>query len=106
NDPSIPSSIQKELDFLQVKEASNDKEGVILNVDYQVDKALSSFKEKVESGHLAIVGAIYDFRNDYGFGKGRLIIVNLNGKKDPQEIRESHYFDGIQDVTVGLKKET
>lgn len=105
HNPSVPPAIQRELDFLQVKEASNEKEGVLLNVNNQVHKALASFKDRVNSGELAIIGAIYDFRNDYGFGKGRLIIVNLNGKKDPQEIHNSHYFDGMENVAIGLEKQ-
>lgn len=102
----VPAAIHKELATLDVKGAPDAKEGVILNVHNQVAAALETFKEKVDSGSLAIIGAVYDFRNDYGFGNGQLIIVNLNGEKDPQKIRDAHYFDNLDHVTIGVKKET
>lgn len=100
-DLKLPPAIQKELSTLNVKEAPDDKAAVILNVNQQVEMALDTFKERVDRKDVVIIGAVYDFRNDYGLGKGRLIIVNLNGKTNPQEIRDSQYFDGIQDVTIG-----
>lgn len=99
----VDPAIQKELSTLDVKAAPDDKEGVILNVHHQVEAALSNFKDKVASGALAIIGAVYDFRNDYGYGNGQLIIVDLNGEKDPQKIRDSHYFDNLKHVTIGIK---
>ncbi len=99
----IAPAIRKELKTLNVKAAPDDKQGVVLNVHNQVAESLNSFKEKVDSGQLAIIGAVYDFRNDYGYGKGQLIIVNLNGEKDPQYIRNSHYFDDIQHVSIGIE---
>lgn len=101
----IQPGIRKELATLDVKSAPDDKQGVILNVHNQVAEALDSFKEKVDGDQLAIIGAVYDFRNDYGYGPGQLIIVNLNGEKDPAKIRNSHYFDGLQNVSIGTKSE-
>ncbi|MBY0501174.1 MAG: carbonic anhydrase [Alphaproteobacteria bacterium] len=98
----IAPAIKKELQTLDVKSAKDDKQGVILNVHQQVGKALADFKGKMKEGKLAIIGAVYDFRNDYGYGNGQLIIVNLNGEKRPDAIRESHYFDGLNHVTVGV----
>ncbi len=101
----IQSAIRKELATLDVKSAPDDKRGVILNVHNQVAEALDTFKEKVGSRRLAIIGAVYDFRNDYGFGRGQLIIVNLNGKKDPEEIKKSRYFDNKKEVTIGFQND-
>ncbi len=100
---NIPTAIQKELSTIDVKAAKDDKEGVILNVNNQVDKALGKFKSNIDAKELAIIGAIYDFRNDYGKGFGQLIIVNLNGNKNPEDIKNSHYFDDIPHVIVGVK---
>jgi len=100
----IPHAIRKELDTIDVKSAHDDNEGVVINVHYQVDKALADFKENVDAKSLAIIGAVYDFRNDYGYGFGQLIIVNLNGNKNAEEIRNSNYFDGIDHVTIGIQK--
>ncbi len=99
----IPAGIRKELDTIDVKSAHDDKQGVVVNVHYQVDKAFEQFKEKVESNQLAIIGAVYDFRNDYGYGNGQLIIVNLNGNSNVSDIRNSHYFDNIKNVAIGVE---
>lgn len=101
----VDPAIQKELGTLDVKAAPDAKQGVVLNVHQQVAAALSNFKEKVASGALAIIGAIYDFRNDYGYGNGQLIIVNLNGEKDPQKIQNAHYFDNLKQVSIGIKNQ-
>jgi carbonic anhydrase len=98
----ISPAIRKELKTIDVKSAPDDKQAVALNVHQQVAKALITFKEKVDSKEMAIIGAIYDFRNDYGHGNGQLIIIDLNGEKDPQHILNSHYFDDIKKVVVGI----
>ncbi|MBA3813305.1 MAG: hypothetical protein H0X26_02245 [Alphaproteobacteria bacterium] len=64
---------------------------------------MGDFKKKVDSGELAIIGVVYDFRDDYGYGNGQLIIVNLNGEKDAKIIRDSHYFDALKKVSIGVK---
>ncbi len=99
---SLPAGIRKEVETIDVKTAIDDKQGVIVNVHYQVEKALNQFKDKVKAGQLAIVGAVYDFRNDYGYGYGQLIIVDLNGEKNPEKIKDSHYFDNIKKVSIGV----
>jgi carbonic anhydrase len=96
--------IQKELNTLDLKGAADDKQGVILNVHHQVETALADYKTNVEEGKLAIIGAVYDFRNDYGYGDGHLIIVNLNGEQDPQKVQASGYFQGQKNVAIGVKK--
>ncbi|MBS0272602.1 MAG: carbonic anhydrase [Proteobacteria bacterium] len=98
----IAPAIRKELLTMDVKAAPDENQAVALNVHNQVEKALADFKEKVESKKVAIIGAIYDFRNDYGYGNGQLIIINLNGEKDPKKITNSHYFDGLDHVKVGI----
>ncbi|MBL8675833.1 MAG: carbonic anhydrase [Alphaproteobacteria bacterium] len=99
---SLPVSIRKEVETIDIKSAKDDKQGVIENVHYQVKKALDQFKDKVKTGQLAIVGAVYDFRNDYGYGYGQLIIVDLNGEKNSEKIKDSHYFDNIKKVSIGI----
>ncbi len=59
---------------------------VLENIHYQVDLALKRYRQKVENGELTVVGALYDFANLYGKGKGRVLIVNLNGFKSKEEI--------------------
>jgi hypothetical protein len=49
---------------------------------------------------LAIIGVVYDFKTDLKFGQGKLTIVNLNGKTDPDEIRKSEILSGTKNITV------
>ncbi|MDZ4323103.1 MAG: carbonic anhydrase, partial [Alphaproteobacteria bacterium] len=42
---SLPAGIRKEVETIDVKAAKDDKQGVIENVHYQVEKALSQFKD-------------------------------------------------------------
>lgn len=98
----VAPAIRKELLTMDVKAAQNEKQAVALNVHNQVEKALTDFKEKLKSKKIAIIGAIYDFLNVYKHGNGQLIIINLNGEKNPQKIRDSHHFDGLQKVNVGI----
>lgn len=51
---------------------------VVAHVDAQVAEAVGLFSPFVQSGELTVVGAVYDFRNDFGAGHGLLRIVNVN----------------------------
>jgi hypothetical protein len=44
----------------------------------------------VDSGQLTIIGAIYDFKNDFGLGDGKVILVNVNGIKDKELLRQAY----------------
>ncbi len=64
-------------------------QGVESNVNYQVQEAVKFYKPLIDKGKLAVVGAIYDFTNAYGKGYGRLVILNINGEKDPSKLKNS-----------------
>ncbi len=72
------------------------------NIHYQVEWALKCYKEKVTSGELTIIGAIYDFMNIYRKGFGRVIIINLNGEKDPHIIKDHHLLTDINKEILKL----
>jgi carbonic anhydrase len=87
--------IKAELDTLKAVIAKDDGSGdfntrwarnVEVNVDYQVKQALALYADKVQSGQLAVVGAVYDFNDNYGKGRGTLVITNVNGDADPNRI--------------------
>ncbi len=78
--------IQKELLTINIPKGINVNEGVLMNVNNQVESAMLKFGGEVESGKLAVIGAFYDFRNDYKQGKGKLIITNINGETDPAKL--------------------
>ncbi|MDG4476522.1 carbonic anhydrase [Thiovibrio frasassiensis] len=87
--------IKAELDTLKPVIAAGDNSGDInarwsknveRNVDYQVKSALELYKEKVQAKELTVVGAVYDFNDLYGKGRGRLVITNINGETNPAKI--------------------
>lgn len=90
----IEPAIKKELDTLQVpgKNPKDDKEvmaSVEANVNTQVASALKKYDAEVKAGTLTVVGAVYDFRNDYKQGNGRLVLVNINGDTDAAKIKQA-----------------
>lgn len=89
------AGIKAELDTLKPVMEMDDQEGpfndrwaqnVERNVDFQVKKAMELYSDKVKAGELAIVGAVYDFNDLWGKGRGALVVVNINGVNNPQEI--------------------
>lgn len=59
------------------------------NVDYQVHLAMIRYGEDVKAGTLAVAGCVYDFANLYQRGRGRILLMNLNGVTSPDGIRGS-----------------
>lgn len=91
--------IERELEPIDVTgDSLND--AVIQNVDNQVKFAVRKFKKLIEQKKLLVVGAIYDFQDAYKKGLGKLIIVSLNGNKDPSVILESEYFTGNKNLVT------
>jgi len=50
-----------------------------MSVHDQVSVACERYKSLLQEDRLLIVGAIYDFRNDYHHGEGHFFIINKNG---------------------------
>lgn len=77
------------------------------NVDYQVSFCLRKYNELVKKGELAVVGAVYDFIDAYGHGKGRVVITNLNGETDVAKIKNDPLMYNIsgllKDMAVDRK---
>jgi len=84
----LEPAIRKELATINIPQGIDPTDGALLNVNNQVESAILKFSGEVEQGHLAVLGAFYDFRNDLHQGAGKLIITNLNGETDPGKIRE------------------
>lgn len=96
--------IQAELDSLKPVMATDNGEGefnvrwakdVEINVDYQVRYAMELYHDQVGAGQLAVVGGVYDFTNNYGRGRGTLVITNVNGETDPNKIINSSIFKDL-----------
>jgi carbonic anhydrase len=93
--------IRNELDQLKVQKEKSLNQNVVDNVNHQVEYAMLKFKDKIDEGKLVVVGTIYDFRDDYNHGHGRLILVNLNGEKDPVKIKQDPLLKDVNIDAVG-----
>jgi carbonic anhydrase len=100
-------NIKRELDFFRPVIHSHEEEedykkvlshNIERNIDYQVSIAYKKYKDLVLEHKLVIIGAYYDFTNDFDKGKGRIIFVNVNKKKDVEEIVKTPYFAHISEV--------
>jgi len=78
-----PDSIKAELDHLIPAIDAKDElnKCIFNNIDYQVEIALEKYSEQAQNNELLIVGAMYDFKNEFEQGFGKLIIHSLNGEK-------------------------
>lgn len=102
NYSSLSKPIRTELDHLRLTPKITTNEGVVENVHHQVQYALDKFKNKVKKGEVVIVGAVYDFRDDFDKEHGRLILINLNGEREVQKIKESEYVKGLENIVIGV----
>lgn len=79
-------AIRRELDSIQIPKGEAGMTSIQLNVHNQVRDAMARFEAEVMTGHLTVVGAVYDFRNDLRQGQGKLLIINVNGETNPGAI--------------------
>jgi carbonic anhydrase len=80
--------IQKELNSLKFDSAKTVIQGVIENVHTQVTVALDRYKDLVDANQLLVVGAVYDFVNEFNKGAGRLLLINVNGETDIEQLKQ------------------
>ncbi|PKP19089.1 MAG: hypothetical protein CVU05_12105 [Bacteroidetes bacterium HGW-Bacteroidetes-21] len=97
-------NIKRELDFIRpvIKNDFDESQfalelshNIERNIDYQVNIACKKYKDLITENKLVVMGLYYDFLNDFNKGKGRTIIVNVNKKKDIEEISKLPYFEMI-----------
>jgi hypothetical protein len=50
----------------------------------------------IHSEELLIIGIINDFANSYQQGEGRLIVINVNGSKDPEVNKNHSLFESFE----------
>lgn len=78
------------------------------NVDYQVDLAMRRYGAVVNAGKLAIAGGVYDFANLYGRGRGRIVLLNLNGVAGQEAIRAlpvwQEFDEALSDLVLHERK--
>lgn len=89
-------AIDKELSTMNIKSTSMGK-AIVENINFQVEKAMSKYADKVENGELTIFGAIYDFQNEFGFGRGKVVLTSINGESDFQAI-DQVYKENVKNL--------
>jgi SulP family sulfate permease len=94
-------NIRHELDFLRPSikaiEATKDFDKLLThvieeNLDYQVNIAGKKYKDLIQSGKLTVMAGFYDFRGEFGKGRGNIVIVNVNKQKKVNELRNLPIF--------------
>ena len=81
-------SIRKELDYLRPALKSgplnfspeNLQQNILNNIHYQVKVAVQKYSQAIQKKELAVVGAFYDFTNEFRRGYGKINIVNFNNQ--------------------------
>ncbi len=85
---NIPA-IDKELSAMKIS-TSHMEDAIVENVNMQVKHALEKYSSKIEKGTLTIIGAVYDFKDDFGFGVGKVVLTNVNGITDKDAINKQY----------------
>jgi len=99
---NLSDPVKKELGTLDVNKGGDVNKEIVNNVHNQVDRAMKLFEGRVKDGGLVILGAIYDFRNDFKHGMGKLVFVNVNGVKDCAQIEKDSILTDIPNVHIGV----
>ncbi|MFN3533085.1 MAG: carbonic anhydrase [Candidatus Brocadia sp.] len=60
-----------------------------INVDYQIEKVLKYYGDRVKEGKLTIIGGVYDFVGAYSTQLGRILITNINGIINPVDLQDN-----------------
>lgn len=76
------------------------------NVDYQVEKALEYYGDRVKENKLSIVGGIYDFVGAYSSKRGRVVVTNINGIYDRKKLQENARIFCESDDTLNKNSES
>ncbi|MFB6071530.1 MAG: carbonic anhydrase [Halobacterium sp.] len=60
-------------------------------VEYTVDRQVAALRESddVPDG-VRVAGAVYDFQDVYGGRRGELHVVNVDGERDPEALRDAY----------------
>ena len=101
NPTNLSESVRKDISALRVNARESHgtaavamANAVVTNVHQQVRFALEKFGQRIVTGKLTVVGAVYDLRDDLGKGAARIFIVNVNGNSEPRRLRA--FVDAIQ----------
>jgi len=81
--------INKELSTIKIT-ATCLEDAIIENINYQVQGAIKKYESRIASGALTVIGAVYDFKNDFGFGHGKVVLTSINGIRDVSLVKATY----------------
>jgi carbonic anhydrase len=93
-------SLKAELITLELDPKTTLNKNIVKNVNNQVAKAVADFKSKVVSDQLLVVGMVYDLHNDFKYGYGKMIVVNINNVTDPKMLANNIYIKDLKHLAV------
>lgn len=99
----LEPAIKKELDTIKVGKGVASIDGVKTNVNNQIADAMEEYAEAIKSGHLVIVGAVYDFADDMKQGSGKLNLISVNGQTDAAKMQSELVRKDIADEKDSVK---
>ena len=82
-------TIDKEINTITTS-AKNVNEAIVENVNLQIGHATEKYKNKIDDEKLVVVGAIYDFCNDFGLGHDSIILTNVNGTTESNKLKSTY----------------
>lgn len=89
-------AIKRELQTIKIS-ASCIHDAIIENINNQVETALNKYQTRILQKKLVVIGAVYDFKNDFGFGHGKVVLTNINGVTNAREVKKQ-YLDRIDNL--------
>ena len=96
--PKDPT-LDRELKTLYLDPKGNLNDNIVANVNAQVRNAVNKYQEKVDAGDLVVIGMVYDLHNDFGYGYGSLIFVNINNDAN-LNADKSPYIQGLTGINI------
>lgn len=94
------TNLRSELGTLSVDPKASLNANIVRNVNNQVKLAVADFKDKVASDDVLVIGMIYDIHNDFKFGSGKIIIVNINNETNPGKLAQNPYVKGLEHIAI------
>lgn len=95
-----PYYVRKELDTLEVNNKAALNANIVKNVSNQVKDAVANFSDRIKDNKLVVIGMVYDLHNDFKYGDGQLILVNINNNTDPHVLAEHKYISGLNNLVI------
>ena len=106
----LPLTIPIERGIARLVKIANEKKELAYlsqtNVDYQVEKALEYYGDRVKENKLTIIGGMYDFVGAYSDKRGRIVVTNINGIYEKKKLQENTRTFCEADDTVNKSSES